>query len=101
MSEPTVTFRTRAPEGAPDEIKGRRCYFRPEFLVWTVTPTRIQVEAHGPATRVEYRMGSAAWYVEGVWGDERPSWLLLPVEALSVATRAVRGIGVAIGGDEA
>lgn len=95
---PTVTFWTDAPDDAPEEIKGYTCCFRPERLEWSVSldphgRSRVYVIAHGPATRVECRQGSYGWVVEGrPWGDERPPWLLLPVDSLMTANLAVDSI---------
>ena len=80
---PSVTFWTEAPSDAP-EVKGYTCYFKPERLewrVWTIRGGRVVVDvlAHGPATRVEYRQGARLWAIEGTpEGDTRPPWLLLP-----------------------
>ena len=88
MSEVTIRFDTPAPEDAP-EVKGNRCYFRPEVLHWTVTERRIYVRATGPATRVPNRQGEMGWSVEGYGGDERPVWLSLPHDPLARARVAV------------
>ena len=92
MSDTKITFWTDAPEDAPEEIKGTMCFFRPERLEWVVTKNSIRVAAHGPATRVKHRQGVAWWSAEGPSGDERPTWLLLPVDPLSIAMLAVREI---------
>ena len=88
-AQPKVTFWTKAPADAPDEIKGTTCYFRPEWLEWSVSPRQVYVSAHGPATRVGHRQGVAGWSVEGFLGDERPPWLLLPVDPLAKAILTV------------
>ena len=89
MKDPRITFWTAAPGYAP-EVKGHSCYFRPERLEWIVTPRdNIRVVAHGPATRVDHRQGSMSWSVSGRWGDERPNWLLLPIDPLATAQLAV------------
>lgn len=97
MNEPQITFWTEAPADAPDEIKGTTCYFRPERLEWSVGTRSIRVSAHGPATRVRRRQGFAFWSVEGYFGDERPAWLPVPLDALAAANRAVREIASAAG----
>lgn len=87
-----ITFSTPAPPDAP-ETKGTRCWFKPEWLDWTVTKDVIHVVARGPATRVPHRQGEAAYCVEGARrGDERPTWLLLPIDVLTAATLAARDI---------
>lgn len=97
MSDTKITFWTDAPEDAPKEIKGTTCFFRPERLEWVVSAHSIRVGAHGPATRVKHRQGAAFWSVEGPQGDERPTWLLLPIDPLSIATLTVRKIDSARG----
>lgn len=87
--EPKVTFWTKAPDDAPDEIKGTTCYFRPERLEWSVSLLWVHVTARGPATRVKYRQGAATWSVKGYLGDERPPWVPLPVDPLREAMSAV------------
>lgn len=94
---PMITFWTKAPEDAPEEVKGHTCYFKPERLEWRVRTFRqgegrivTDVVAHGPATRVEHRAGSMSWSVEGTLdGDTRPPWLLLPLTPLVRASLTV------------
>ena len=92
-SNATAKFWTRVPEGAPDEIKGNRAYFRPERAEWTVTALFIHVTVHGPTTRTKApNMASASYMVEGWREDERPDWLPLPIDALTTAKLAVEQI---------
>lgn len=94
---PMLTFWTKAPEDAPDEVKGYTCYFKPERLEWRVrtfwqrkSRVVVDVVAHGPATRVEHREGAMRWGVEGsIEGDTRPAWLLLPLDQLARAILTV------------
>ena len=90
MPRPKVTFWVEAPDDAPKEIRGYTCYFRPERLELTVTPTHTYVTAHGPATRVSHRQGQFTWSIQGLWGDELPDWMLLPQELLARAEEFVR-----------
>ena len=86
-----ITFQTPAPADAP-EVKGYRCYFRPEWLEWLVRPGQISVRAFGPPTRRSSLPGEMRWEVEGRRGDTRPAWLLLPSDVLAAATLAVEQI---------
>ena len=87
-----ITLRTPAPGYSP-EVKGNTCYFKPEWLDWTVTNSSIYVTARGPATRVAHRQGEKSWSVEGrSWGDERPDWLPLPVDALTNARFGIESV---------
>ena len=92
MSQPKVTFWVEAPDDAPKEIRGYSCYFRPERLELTVTPTHASVTAHGSATRVPRRQGQFTWSISGLWGDELPDWMLLPLELLARADEFVRAV---------
>lgn len=83
--KPHVTFWTDAPDNAPDEIKGNTCYFQPEKLEWSVSPTSVWVVAHGPATRVERRSGGLGWGVDRNWGDEVPLWVPIPSDLIAAA----------------
>lgn len=95
---PVVTFWAKAPDEAPDEVRGTNCYFKPERLEWRVRAFRLgderivmDVVAHGPATRVPFRQGLQHWYVMGTpGGDTRPPWLLLPTERLARAKLLVQ-----------
>ena len=87
-----IKFVTSVPDGAPDEIRGSRAYFRPERAAWSVTARTIHVTVHGPTTRAQHGQGSAGFTVEG-WGrDERPDWLTLPIDALTTARLAAEQI---------
>lgn len=94
IPSPQVTFWTEAPSDAP-EVKGSTCYFKPERLEWRswASPAGrvvVDVVAHGPATRVEYRQGARRWDVDGTpEGDTRPPWLPLPLDKLTHATLLV------------
>ena len=99
-----ITFSTRAPDDAP-ETKGSRCWFKPEWMEWHVTSTTISVLVSGHATRTRYMLGDVTssvsgalrgevlWSVEGApRGDERPAWLLLPIDQLTSARLAAKYI---------
>ena len=87
-----ITFSTRAPDDAP-ETKGSRCWFKPEWMEWHVTSTTISVLVSGHATRTRYMLGEVTWSVEGApRGDERPAWLLLPIDQLTAARLAAEDI---------
>lgn len=90
-----MTLWTPAPADAP-EIKGYRCYFRPEWLEWLITPVEIRVAAHGPATRAtNIGQGEMWWSVDSTHphrAPDRPDWLLLPVDLLAKARLGVERI---------
>ena len=99
-----ITFSTRAPDDAP-ETKGSRCWFKPEWMEWHVTSTTIAVLVSGHATRTRCMLGEVTssvsgalrgevlWSVEGApRGDERPAWLLLPIDQLTSARLAAKYI---------
>ena len=87
-----ITFRTRAPNDAP-ETKGTRCWFKPEWLEWHVTSTEISVLVSGHATRTKHMQGEVRWDVEGTArGDERPAWLMLPLDQITAARLAAEDI---------
>ncbi len=88
VRQPRVTFRTRAPGDAP-EVRGYRCYFQPEWLEWSIQPGGIRVGAFGPPTRTSSFPGEMWWNMEGPQGDERPSWLPIPLALLTSASLAV------------
>ena len=85
--QPMITFRTPAPPDTP-EVKGYRAYFQPTELAWTVRKGSIRVCAIGPTTRSKtLKTGEMSWEAGGLH-DNRPNWLLMPVEALTHATLA-------------
>ena len=91
---PSITFWTAAPEDAP-EVKGSRCYFKPERLEWRVSmfngrgarEVLVYMVAHGPATR-----SSRAYPAPGtqVWdGQSLPPWASLPSPQMEAATAVI------------
>lgn len=98
LKKPKMTFRTPAPKRAP-EVKGYRCYFRPEWLEWLVRPGEIRVGAFGPPTRTSSFGGEMWWSVEGRRGDERPAWLLLPNDPLARAVLGVESVQASLEGE--
>ena len=91
LPTPSLKFATAAPDDAP-ETKGTVAYFQPEVLVWSVSANPRgglyhYVSASGPRTRTS-GWAERSWTVGGV-GDDRPAWLLLPIEQLACANLAV------------
>lgn len=93
LQGPSITFWTMAPEDAP-EVKGTRCYFKPERLEWRVYMFNGQVSvymvAHGPATR-----SSRAYPSPGnhVWdGGDLPPWASGPNPQLVAALALIGGL---------
>lgn len=87
------TWEVPVPEGAPTEVKGANCYFRPTTAEVSVCRfplrTYITLKLHGPATRVEHNYSQYTWHMNR---DDLPDWLMVSkIPGLAEAVVVVEG----------